>query len=135
MEDLIVAYLADYSRTAPAAAVLGREDLAPRTRLLEIFTALADPRTTVPDPLLAAAAEFPDREHRVHRAAREHAERFTEQLTGLARGAGARDAERTARGLVTLYGGASCRLLLEDVTAVVAEVYPMAAALLRDAID
>ena len=134
-DDLILAYLAEYGRTAPTAAVLAREDLAPRTRLLEMFTALADERTVLPDPVLAAAVEFPDREHPVHRAAGEHAQAFVHRLASLARAAGARDPERTAHGLVTLYDGAYSRLLLEDVTTVVDEVYPMAAALLRDAID
>lgn len=134
-EDLILAYMAQYAHTGPAEAVLTREDLAPRTRLLEIITALADPATAVPDPILAAAVEFPDREHPVHRAAADHVERFAHRLTALARSAGARDPERTARRLVTLYHGACGRLLVEDVASVVADVYPMATAILRDAID
>jgi len=134
-DDLILAYVAEYGRTGPTAAVLGREDLTPRTRLLELFTALADPGTVVPDPIVAAAAEFPDGEHRVHVAASERAQLFTDRLTDLARAAAARDPERTARRLVTLYDGACCRLLVEDVATVVADVYLMATAILRDAID
>ncbi len=134
-DDLILVYLATYARTCPTEAVLSREDLAPRTRLLEIFTALADPESVVPDPIVAAAAEFPDREHPVHQAATEQAQRFIGRLSGLARAAGARDPERTARRLATLYDGACCRLLLEDVATVVADVYVMAAAILREAID
>jgi AcrR family transcriptional regulator len=134
-DDLILAYLTAYARTGATEGVLSREDLAPRTRLLEVFTALADPASVRPDPILAAAAEFPDPQHAVHRAAAEHAERFNGRLGALARAAGARDPERTARRLATLYGGACCRLLLEDVAAVVDEVYMMAAAVLRDAID
>ncbi|HEX3803790.1 MAG TPA: TetR family transcriptional regulator [Solirubrobacteraceae bacterium] len=133
--DLILAYLATYGRAGPTEAVLTREDLAPRTRLLEIFTALADPESVVPDPIVAAAIEFPDRQHPVHRAATDQVQRFTGRLTGLARAAGARNPERTARRLATLYDGACCRLLLEDVTTVVEDVYVMAAAILRDAID
>ena len=72
-DDLILAYVAEYGRTGPTAVVLGREDLTPRTRLLELFTALADPGTVIPDPIVAAAAEFPDRQHRVHVAASERA--------------------------------------------------------------
>jgi AcrR family transcriptional regulator len=134
-DDLILAYLATYARTGPTEAVLTREDLAPRTRLLEMFTALADPASVVPDPIVAAVIEFPDREHPVHRAATEYAQRFSSRLTGLARASGARDPERTARRLATLYDGACCRLLIEDVATVVADVYTMAAAILRDAID
>ena len=132
---LILAYLAEYGRTGPIAAVLDREDLTPRTRLLELFTALADPATVVPDALVAAAAEFPDPEHRVHVAVVERARIFTDRLTALARAAEARDPERTARRLATLYDGACCRQLVEDVATVVADVYLMATAILRDAID
>ncbi len=134
-DELILAYLAEHERTGPIAAVLEREDLTPRTRLLELFTALADPATVVPDPLVAAAAEFPTREHRVHVAAGELAQRFTDRLTALARAAQARDPERTARRLATLYDGACCRMLVEDVATVVGDVYQLAAAILRDAID
>ena len=134
-DDLIIAYVAESGRTGPAAAVLGREDLTPRTRLLELFTALADPGTVIPDPIVAAAAEFPDSEHPVHLAASERAQLFTNRLTDLARAAAARDPQRTARRLVTLYDGACCRLLVDDVATVVADVYLMATAVLRDAID
>jgi AcrR family transcriptional regulator len=134
-DELIRAYLDGYGRTGPTDAVLSREDLAPRTRLLELFTALADSQTVVPDPILAAAAEFPDRGHPVHRAAAEHAQRFADRLSALARAAGARDPERTARRLVTLYDGACCRLLVEDVATVVADAYLLATMILRDAID
>ncbi|HWE58924.1 MAG TPA: helix-turn-helix domain-containing protein [Solirubrobacteraceae bacterium] len=133
-DELIVAYLATYARRGPTAAVLDREDLAPRTRLLELFTALGDPQSTVPDPLVAAAAEFPDPEHPVHRAAAEHAQRFSEHLASLARAAGVADPERTARRLVTLYDGACARILLEDRATVVDDAYLMATTILRDAI-
>ncbi len=132
---LILAYLAAYGRTGPAETVLGREDLAARTRLLELFTALADPHTVVPDPLLAATIEFPDRAHAVHREASQRAQRFSDRLAELARGAGARDPARTARRLVTLYDGACGRLLVEDVATVVADAYLMATLILREAID
>jgi hypothetical protein len=71
----------------------------------------------------------------VHRAAAAHGERFGVRLTALSRNAGARDPERTARRLVTLYDGACCRLLLEDVATVIDDAYQLAAAVLRDAID
>ena len=132
---LIIAYLATYGRSGPTAALLAREDLTPRTRLLELFTALADPATVVPDPLVAAAAEFPHRGHRVHEAVRELAEQFTARLTALARAARAPDPERTARRLATLYDGACSRMLVDDVATVVADAYAMAASILREAID
>ena len=135
-DDLILAYLGTYGRSGgPTGAVLRREDLAPRTRLLEIFTALGDPSNTVPDPIVAAAAEFPAREHRVHAAAAEMAASFTDSLARLAQTAGARDPERTAQRLTTVYDGACCRLILEDVAVVVDDSYAMATAILRDAID
>jgi AcrR family transcriptional regulator len=132
---LILAYLAEYARVGPIAALLGREDLAPRTRLLELFTALADPQSVLPDPLVAAATEFPDPGHPVHVAAADGAQRFGERLGSLARAAGAANPERTARRLATLYDGACCRLLVEDVATVVADAYQLATAILRDAID
>ncbi|MGH2836356.1 MAG: TetR/AcrR family transcriptional regulator [Solirubrobacteraceae bacterium] len=134
-DDLILAYLAEHGRAGPTDALLSREDLTPRTRLLELFTALADPATIVPDPLVAAAAEFPDREHRLHVAVTEHTRRFADRLTALARAAQAREPERTARRLVTVYDGACCRLLVEDVATVVSDTYLMATAILRDEID
>lgn len=134
-DELIIAYLTEYGRTGPTATLLSRDDLTPRTRLLELFTALADPATVVPDPLIAAAAEFPSRGHRVHEAVRERAQRFTERLTALARAAQAPDPERTARRLATLYDGACSRMLVDDVGTVVSDAYAMAAAILREAID
>jgi AcrR family transcriptional regulator len=134
-DDLIVAYVLLYGRTGPVEALLNREDLAPRTRLLELFTALAGPQSIVPDPILAAAVEFPNRMHPVHLAASQRALWFTERLTALARLAGAREAERTARRLATLYDGACSRLLVDDAAAVVTDAYLMATVILRDAID
>jgi len=134
-DELILAYLAERERRAPAEAVLTREGLAPRTRLLELFTSLADPATVLPDPFLAAAVEFPDREHPVHRAAVAHGQRFIAQLAALARGAGARNPDQTAHRLALLYDGGACRALVEDVAAVVADVYAVAATILREAID
>jgi AcrR family transcriptional regulator len=134
-DELILAYLSERERTGPAEAVLTREGLTPRSRLLELFSSLADPASVFPEPFIAAAVEFPDRDHPVHRAATEHGERFTERLAALARAAGARDPDRTAERLALLYDGGACRALLQDVATVVAEVYPLAAAILREAID
>ncbi len=134
-DELILAYLQERDRSGPIETLLAREDLAPRARLLELFTALADPASIVPDPFLAAAVEFPDPQHPVHRAASERAALFTERLAALARAAGARDPEQTARRLVLLHDGAASRALLQDPGAIVADAYPVAAAILRDAIE
>src|SRR6201992_3420676 len=50
-DELVLAYLNEAERTSPAEALLLREDLAPRARLLELFTTLADARRPIaPDP-------------------------------------------------------------------------------------
>jgi AcrR family transcriptional regulator len=134
-DELILAQLAEHARSGPGAGVLDREDLAPRTRMLELFSALAGPESVAPDPIVAAAIEFPDRGHPVHAAAAAHLRQLGERLTALARAAGARDPERTARRLLTLYEGACCRIGVEDPAVVVADVYLMATGVLRDAID
>lgn len=131
----MLAYLAQNAPARATEAVLSREDLTPRARLLEMFTALAAAERTAPDALVAALVEFPDAGHSVHEAAAGHAQRFRERLSDLAAEAGARDPERTARRLVTLYEGACCRVLAEDVAVVVGDVYQLAASVLREAID
>ena len=135
-DELVLAYLDESERTGPAQLVLAREQLAPRTRLLELFSTLAEqPRPLAPDPFVAAAIEFPDPEHPVHRAAVTYGRRFSSRLSELARAAGARDPEKVGRQLALLYNGAAGRATLDDPTAVVADVYALAAAVLRDAID
>jgi AcrR family transcriptional regulator len=135
-DELVLAYLDESERTDPAQLLLGREQLAPRARLLELFTTLADqPRPLRPDPFVAAAIEFPLPEHPIHRAAATYNRRFTARLADLARDAGARDPEKVGRQLALLYNGAAERAMLEDPTAVVADAYALAAAILRDAID
>jgi AcrR family transcriptional regulator len=135
-EDLVLAYLDESWRTGSAEALLAREDLAPRARLLELFTTLADSREPIgPDPLVAAAVEFPDPAHPVHRAAIDHSHRFVERICDLARAAGATDPEQVGRRLALLYTGAAGRAALDDRAAVVSDAYAVAAAILRDAID
>jgi AcrR family transcriptional regulator len=133
-DELVLAYLAESERTSAAEALLTREDLAPRARLLELFTTLAA-RPGAPDPFVAAAVEFPDPEHPVHRAAAEHSRRFVARVSDLARAAGARDAEQVGRRLWLLYTGAAGRVTLGDPAVAVADAHALAAALLRDAID
>ena len=135
-EALVLAYLDQSSRASAAEALLAREDLVPRARLLELFTTLADaPRPHAPDPFLAATVEFPDPEHPAHRAAVEHSERFVARLSDLARAAGAAEPEQVGRRLALLYLGAAGRSLLDGPAPAVSDAYAVAAAILRDAID
>ncbi len=116
--------------------MLTRADLAPRARLLELFTALEQlPRPLRGDPFVSAAVEFPDPSHPAHRAAAEHGRRLQQRLTDLARAAGARDPERVGRRLALLYDGAAIRAFVDDDPAATADAYAIAAAILRDAID
>ncbi len=135
-DELVLAYLAESERVSAAEALLAREDLVPRARLLELFTALADaPQPLAPDPFLAAAVEFPDPGHVVHRAAVEHAQRFVTRVSDLARAAGAADPDQVGRRLALLYMGAAGRVMLDDAATAVSDAYAVAAAILRDAID
>jgi AcrR family transcriptional regulator len=135
-DELVLAYLDESWRTGPAEALLDREDLAPRARLLEMFTTLADLREPIgPEPLVAAAVEFPDPGHPVHRAAVAHSQRFVARVCDLARAAGATDPEQVGRRLALLYTGAAGRAALDDRGAAVSDAYAIAAAILRDAID
>ncbi len=135
-DELILAYLDQSERTGAAHAVLSRAELAPRSRLLELFTTLAEhPRPLAPDPFVAAAIEFPDPEHPIHRAAVTYGQRFSNRLAELARAAGARDPEKVGRQLAALYNGAAARAMLDDPAVVVDDAYALAAAILRSAID
>lgn len=135
-EDLVLAYLDESRRTSPAELLLAREDLAPRARLLELFTSLAEVRDPAgPEPLVAAAVEFPDPAHPVHRAAVAHSELFLKRVCELARAAGATDPKQAGRRLTLLYTGAAGRAALDDRVGAVADAYAIAASILRDAID
>ena len=137
-DELVDAYLAAAAHDTGSGpqAVLHRPDLTPRAKLLELFTALGEQRRPLRgDPLVAAAVEFPDPEHPVHRAAAAHARDLARQLTDLARAAGAREPERVGRRLTLLYAGASVGSLVVDDPAVATDAYALAAAILRDAID
>jgi AcrR family transcriptional regulator len=135
---LIDAYLAAAAGDTGSGpqAVLHRPDLAPRAKLLELFTALGEQRRPLRgDPLVAAAVEFPDAEHPAHRAAATHARELVQRLIDLARAAGARDPERVGRRLALLYAGASVGSLVADDPSVATDAYALAAGILRDAID
>ena len=137
-DELVAAWLetAAHDQVSGPQAVLRRADLAPRAKLLEVFTALAEQRRPLRgDPLVSAAVEFPDPEHPVHRAAAVHARDLRAQLTDLARAAGARDPDAVGRRLGLLYTGAAVGSLVDDDPGVATEAYALAAAILRDAID
>ena len=137
-DELVAAYLeaADRDTGSGPLTVLTRAELAPRARLLELFTALEQlPRPLRADPFVSAAVEFPDPSHPAHRAAAEHSRRLQRRLTDLSRAAGARDPERVGRRLALLYTGAAIRAFVDDDPATTADAYAIAAAILRDAID
>jgi AcrR family transcriptional regulator len=135
-DELVLAVLAAAHERGGAAAVLARGDLAPRARLLELFTALAEqPPALRGDPFVSAAVEFPNPSHPAHRAAAEHGRRRQQRLTDLARAAGAREPERVGRRIALLYDGAAIRAFIDDDPASAADAYALAAAILRGAID
>jgi AcrR family transcriptional regulator len=135
-DELVLAVLAAAQEGGGAASVLARGDLAPRARLLELFTTLADQTRPVrSDPFVDAAVEFPEPSHPAHRAAAEHGRWLRRRLTDLARAAGARDPEQVGRRLALLYDGAAIRAFIDDDPACTADAYAIAAAILRDAID
>ncbi|MFL5863283.1 MAG: TetR/AcrR family transcriptional regulator [Solirubrobacteraceae bacterium] len=137
-DEVVVAYLmalADDPESAPEA-VLARDDLVPRARLLELFDALAaDTPPMRGCPFINAGVEIADPRHPGHRFASEHKRRFTQRLAGLAREAGARSPERVGRRLALLYDGAAAEVVLYDSPEPAAEAQMLAAAVLRDAID
>jgi AcrR family transcriptional regulator len=135
-DELVLAVLAAAQERSGAAAVLARVELAPRARLLELFTALAEqPRPLRSDPFVSAAVEFPDPAHPAHRAAAEHGRCLRQRLTDLARAARARDPEQVGRRLALLYDGAAIRAFVDDDPACTTDAYAIAAGILRDAID
>jgi len=137
-DDLIIAYLRSFEddpENGPERA-LGRSDLTPRARLLELFATLADDEHPMRGcPFLNVAVELPDVAHPAHRLAAEHKLRFSERLAELAREAGARDATRLGRRLALLYDGAAAQVVVSDSPDAADEAHAMAAALLDQAID
>lgn len=137
-DELIIAYLRSFEddpQSGPERA-LGRSDLTPRARLLELFATLADDEHPMRGcPFLNAAVELPDVDHPAHRLAAQHKRRFCERLADLAREAGARDATRVGRRLALLYDGAAAQVVVSDDPDAAAEAHAMAAALLDQAID
>jgi AcrR family transcriptional regulator len=136
-DELVTAYLRslDDDLQAGPERALGRDDLTPRARLLELFGTLADDGHPMRGcPYVNAAVELPDPNHPAHRLATQHKRRFAEHLGELAREAGARDAERVGRRLALLYDGAAAQAVVTDSAEGVDEAHAMAAAILDEAI-
>jgi AcrR family transcriptional regulator len=137
-DELVLAYLSGFagdSHYAPET-ILTRTELAPRARLLELYSALAaGPRPLRGDPFVNAAVELADPSGAGHRLAADHQRGFVQRLSNLAREAGARDPERVGRRLALLYDGAAAQIVVHDSPEPASEAQAMAAALLREAID
>ena len=136
-DELVLAYL----RALEADPGLGpegaltRDDLTPRARLLELFSALGDERRPFRGcPFVAAAIEFPDPGHPVHRLVTAHKRRFADQLIALAADAGARPSEPVGRRLALLYDGAAAQLVALDAPEPAADAFALAAGVLDSAI-
>jgi AcrR family transcriptional regulator len=137
-DEVIVAYLTDLAADPayPATAVLRRQDLAPRARLLELYATLTESRRPLRGcPFVNAAVELADPNHPGRRIIAAYKEEFAERLSALAREAGARGSERVGPQLALLYDGAAARVTLFNSPEPASEAQALAAALLRSVID
>lgn len=136
-DDVVLAWLAELEQSRSGReAVLRRAELSPRARLLELFgDGAAEPGPPRGDPFVNAAVELPELAHPIHRMATDHKRRFVEQLTGLARAAGARNPEAVGRRLALLYDGACAHAVVHGTAEGFAEARRLAAAVLQEAID
>lgn len=135
---VVAAYLAAVAEDPayPPAAVLARTDLAPRARLLEVFATLAaDGHPMRGCPFVNAGLELSDPDHPGHRYAAAYKGAFVARLAGLAREAGARNAERVGRRLALLYDGAAAEVAISDSAEPASEAQALAAAVLSAAVD
>lgn len=137
-DELVAAYLAAVARDPAYApeAVLARADLAARARLLEVFATLAVGGHPLRGcPFVNAGVELSDAALPGRRVAAEYKAGFADRLSGLAREAGARNAEQVGRRLALLYDGAAAQVVQRDSPEPAEEAQALAAALLREAID
>ena len=137
-DELVAASLSDLDAdgTAGPLSVLGREDLSPRARLIEVFATLDDGRSPLRgDPFAGAAYELADPAHPARRVVAGHVTALIESFTDLARAAGARDPERLGRRLALLYAGAAAQIVALDSAEPVGDAMAVASRLLVDAID
>jgi AcrR family transcriptional regulator len=137
-DEVIVAYLRSFEDDPDLGpeGVLSRSDLAPRARLLELFAALGEAQHPLRGcPFVNAAVELADLQHPAHRLAAAHKRNFSEQLTDIARDAGARPAEQVGRRLALLYDGAAAQMVVSGSVEPAADAFAMAASILGQAID
>src|ERR1700749_949290 len=137
-DEVITAYLTDLAADPnyPATAVLRRQDLAPRARLLELYATLAEGRRPLRGcAFVNAAVELSDPNHPGRRIITGYKAEFAERLSALAREAGARGADRVGPQLALLYDGAAARVMLFNSPEPASEAQALAAALLRGVID
>jgi AcrR family transcriptional regulator len=137
-DEVVAAYLAALAADPayPPHAVLTREDLAPRARLLELYATLTDdPHPLRGCPFVNAGAELADPAHPARRVVVAYKREFADRLSALAREAGARGSERVGRRLALLYDGAAAQVALYDNPEPATEAQALAAGLLQAAID
>jgi AcrR family transcriptional regulator len=137
-DEVVAAYVSDLAADPayPPHAVLTREDLAPRARLLELYSTLADGRRPLRGcPFVNAGIELADPAHPARIIAAAYKAEFADRLSALAREAGARDSERVGRRLALLYDGAAAQVALSDRPEPATEAQALAAALLQAAAD
>jgi AcrR family transcriptional regulator len=137
-DELVAGYLSELAADPgyPPHAVLTRGDLAPRARLLELYTTLADgPRPLRGCPFVNAGTELADANHPARPIIVTYKEEFADRLSALAREAGARGSERLGRQLALLYDGAAARVALFNRPEPAAEAQALAAGLLRAVAD
>jgi len=137
-DEVLAAYLSDLAADPHYApnAVLRRQDLAPRARLLELYATLGEGRRPLRgDPFVNAAIELSDPNHPARRIIATYKEDFAQRLSDLAREAGARGADRLGAQLALLYDGAAARVALFNSPEPASEAQALAAALLRAVMD
>ena len=137
-DEVVAAYLAALAADPayPPNAVLARDDLAPRARLLELYDTLASgDRPLRGCPFVNAGVELTDPGHPARRIIVGYKREFAQRLAALARAAGASNAERLGDRLALLYDGAAAQVVLYDDPAPASEARAQAAALLSAALD
>jgi AcrR family transcriptional regulator len=137
-DEIVAAYLTAIAADLayPPHAVLTRDDLAPRARLLELYATLANDRRPLRGcPFVNASAELADPAHPGRSIIVAYKREFADRLSALAREAGARGSERLGRRLALLYDGAAAQVTLYDSPEPATEAQALAATLLQAATD
>jgi AcrR family transcriptional regulator len=114
-DDLVVAYLRHLSDAGlTMEAVLDREDVPARDRILALFRIHASSRPVRGCPFTAAATEFPDPASPAHAYTRDRKEAFTARIAALLEGLGAREPAQLAEQLAILADGVAGRAMVFD---------------------